>query len=87
MNEKSLIAFPDPRNVFMMTLESNLITKNDLYNKRSIVFPATYFNPVFPGIDYNLWDRFLYLVGYYKNMNSVFKEIKPETIAVQDFYD
>jgi hypothetical protein len=87
MNEQSLIALPDPRNVFMMTLESNLVDNNNLYNKRSIVFPATYFNPVFPGISYNVWDNFLYKIGYYKNKNSDFKDIKPETIAVQDFYD
>lgn len=87
MNEELLIKLPDPRYVFMMTLSKNLVNRNDLYNRRAIVFPATYFNPVFPSMDYNALDKLLYKIGYYKNENSDFHEIKPETIAVQDFFD
>jgi len=86
-NQRPVIKIPDSRFTLMMPLGDNLVMNNNLYNNRAIVFPATYFNPIMPPININGIKRFLYWIGYYKNRNSTFKEIKPETIAVQDFYD
>lgn len=81
------IRIPDQRIVLMLSLGENLVEKNSIYNRRAIVFPATYFNPVMPQVDYDFKDYIKYLIGIYSNKGKTFKEIKPETIAVQDFFD
>lgn len=82
------IRIPAQRVVFMLSLGENLVAKNEQYNEKSIVFPATYFNPLMPPVGrYDLDGYIKYLLGIYNNKDKTFTEIKPETIAVQDFFD
>jgi len=72
----------------MLSLGENLVARNEQYNKNAIVFPATYFNPVMPKLKrYDIEGYIKYLLGIYKNKDKTFTEVKPETIAVQDFFD
>ena len=90
-NKNDIINIPDSREVLMLSLGDNLVERNDKYNSHSIVFPATYFNPIMPplkyGTVYGIKNHLLYFLGYYSNKDKTFTEVKPETIAVQDFYD
>ncbi len=82
------IRVPDQRVVLMFSLGENLVKNNHIYNKNAIVLPATYVNPVMrPAKRYNIIDEIKYKLGIYKNKGETFTEVKPETIAVQDFYD
>lgn len=88
VNSKKDIRVPDQRIVLMSSLGKNLVDNNTLYNKQSIVFPATYFNPIMPPVTrYDILDEIKYILGFCRNKGKTFTEIKPETIAVQDFYD
>lgn len=82
------IRVPDQRIVLMLSLGENLVARNEQYHEKSIVFPATYFNPVMPPVSRYDVDGYLkYFLGIYKNKGKTFTEIQPETIAVQDFFD
>jgi hypothetical protein len=56
---------------------------------KSIVFPASYFNSVFPRSikKYSLLDRVFMIKLKLKDDPYCFDSIKPETIAIQDFND
>ena len=85
--KKKKIRIPEPRLVLMLSLGDNLVEKNDQYNTKSIVFPATYFNPVMQPVKYGIKNYMMYLLGVYSNKDKTFTEVKPETMAIQDFYD
>jgi hypothetical protein len=49
----------------------------------TIVFPATYFDPIFPKLRrYDLMDEVKFRLGIYGNKNKPFHSIKPETIGI-----
>jgi|GEM_PF-2433218 len=82
------IRVPHQRIVLMLSLGENLVAKNEQYNEKAIVFPATYFNPIVPLAGRYDVDGYLkYFLGIYDNKGKTFTEIKPETIAIQDFFD
>lgn len=78
----------DPRFIMMHSLASSF---KDSYKNgdRSIVFPASYFNPVFPRsiTYYSLFDIVFMMKLKLIDDPYCFYSIKPETIAIQDFND
>lgn len=81
------IRVPDSRFVFMRTLAMEFYKQPNLYGT-SIVLPATYFNPIFPPQyrGYNWLDKMKIQFGIISASNY-FTKSRPETIAIQDFYD
>ena len=86
---KAMCAYSFPQFVLMHSLAKTLkegYKKGDLF----IVFPASYFNSVFPrsADNYSLFERiFMVDLKIKKNDPYCFKSIKEESIAVQDFKD
>lgn len=79
---------PDPRFVMMHSLASAF--KSQYREKdKSIVFPASYFNPVFPRSleNYSLFEK-LFMIDLKIGPDPYcYNSVKPEAIAVQDFND
>ncbi len=78
---------PDPRYILMMNLAKEVFLQPERMGTM-IIFPATYFNPMFPdqSRDYSILDKMKIKLGIYSGSNY-FDQPRPETIAIQDFYD
>jgi len=86
-NNKPPIKVSDSREIFMQSFASKFRESSGFY-KAPIVFPATYFNPIFPDQykKYDFLDK-LRVWGGFEKGDNYFTQIRLETIAVQDFYD
>lgn len=87
LRSKDGIKIPHSKRTLMFSLGETLVESGKSYYDRPIVFPATYFNPVMKPVRYFMSDYVKHLLGVYKNKGKAFNSVKPETIAVQDFYD
>jgi hypothetical protein len=66
----------------LMGALAQAVVKNGV-QPETIVFPATYFDPIFPNVTrYEVLDEIKSWLGTYKNKNKLFNEIKPETICI-----
>ncbi|NRA73658.1 MAG: hypothetical protein HRU36_02815 [Rickettsiales bacterium] len=78
---KKSIKMPMPHRSLMFALTPAVI-KNSI-QPTTIVFPATYFDPIFPKLRrYNLLDEIKFKLGIYKNKNKLFHKLEPETISI-----
>ncbi|MEQ9115706.1 MAG: glycosyltransferase [Rickettsiales bacterium] len=81
------IKVSDSRRIFLLNFAENFRKNNSFYTN-PIIFPATYFNPVFPfqNKKYSVVDKIKVWLGL-ENGDNYFIKVRPETIAIQDFYD
>ncbi len=86
-SDKKITKVPDNREVLMMSLAKEVFLQPERMGVM-IIFPATYFNPVFPdqSKDYSILDKVKIKLGIYSGVNY-FDQPRPETIAIQDFND